>query len=83
VNRLKILNMTGTASQCLEGGSPYPDGETLDIFDFIARVLTQIPQPRDSLLWDLCLTSGRFSYSSHESSHRSHSRGIHYFGIYA
>ncbi len=24
----------------------HPDGETLDVFEFIARVLTQIPEPR-------------------------------------
>ncbi len=25
----------------------HPDGETLDVFEFIARVLTQIPEPRE------------------------------------
>ena len=59
-----------------EEGSPYPDGETLDIFDFIARVLTQIPQPRDSLLWDLCLTSGRFSYPYERHSPYVHRRRV-------
>ena len=34
----------------------HPKGESLDIFEFIARVLTQIPEPsktRRSLLWRL------------------------------
>jgi len=36
----------------------HPDGESLDVFEFIARVLTQIPVPRKHNIhyfWGLCL----------------------------
>ena len=44
----------------------HPKGETLDVFEFIARVLTQIPEPRKHNIHYFGLYSSRYRSQNNE-----------------